>query len=49
MDEEELFISKEELRLDKDLLTLRGRKETADKAISELKYQEREKLTNLSA
>lgn len=49
MDEEELFVSKEELRLDKDLLTSRGRKETADKAISELEYQEREKLTNLSA
>lgn len=49
MDEEELFITKEELGLEEDLLTSRGRKETPDKAISRDKYKEREKLINLNS
>lgn len=49
MDDEELFIIKEELGLEEDLLTLKGRKETSDKAISRDGYKEREKLTNLNS
>lgn len=49
MDDEELFITKEELGLEEDLLTLRGRKETSDKAISRDEYKARDKLTNLNS
>jgi hypothetical protein len=48
MDEEELFIRKEDLYLSKDLLTKKGRSSTPDHIIEREELIEREKLTNLN-
>ena len=49
MDEEELFIRKEDLYLSKDLLTKKGRSGTPDHIIEREELIEREKLTNLNS